>query len=64
MSGSTRLRSANAVSESLGYVHARERVEVSRAGEDGHGSSFAHERELYAEKRQRRAMCLSVPAVA
>ena len=42
MSGSTRLRSASAVSESLGYVHAHELVEISRAGEDGLGSTFAH----------------------
>ena len=30
------------MSVSLGYVHAHERVEILRAGEDGLGSNFAH----------------------
>ena len=42
MSGITRLRSASAVSESLSYLHAHELVEISQAGEDGIGSTFAY----------------------
>ena len=55
---STRLRSASPITVSPSEVHAHEQVEIFLAGEDGIGSSIAHEGKLQAEKRQRRAVCL------